>query len=99
MKAINNFSIHTIPIHKVAAIATSDHSYEMDRTMLVENYPDYGDYTVVHGSHCSCYGFDDTKWDATTYTKDELKLLVVGWMANSYGSEAIIAPLISRYIG
>ncbi len=98
MKAINNFNIHTVPLHKIVIVATSDRSYEMDRIMLAENHPDYGDYTIVHGSHCSCYGFDDTQWDAQTYTAAELKLLAVGWMESGYGSEAIIAPLILRYI-
>ncbi len=98
MKAINGFNIHTIPMHNIVIVATSDPDYEMDRTLLVENHPTYGEYTIVHGAHCSCYGFDDTQWDAQIYTADELKLLAAGWMESGYGSESIIAPLILRYI-
>ncbi len=36
----------------------------------------YGEYVLVEGSHCSCYDFDDTKWEATVYTREELKKLL-----------------------
>lgn len=98
MENIKNFSITDIPTWKIALVATSDHDYEMDRTMLVEDYPDYGDYTIVSGGHCSCYDFGETKWDATKYTSDELKKVAQTWRDNGYGSEMNIAPLILRYL-
>ncbi|HBF4616133.1 TPA: hypothetical protein KOO48_001928 [Clostridioides difficile] len=27
---------------------------------------------LLEGCHCSCYGFDETEWSATVYTKEEL---------------------------
>ena len=102
MNKIKNFNILTVPVYKMVFMATSDHAYEMSRTILVEDYPEHKDYTVVKGYHCSCYGFDATEWEAVTYTVDELRLLVKGWLISSYDlhdSEGIIAPLILRYIG
>jgi hypothetical protein len=98
MKVIKGFKIEQIPIHKIVFIATSDQAYEMDRTIFVENYPSYSDdYTIVSGGHCSCYGFDDTEWEAVIYSEDELKKVATGWLAGD-GSEKIIAPLILKYL-
>lgn len=99
MRLINDFNLSDVPTWKIVACTTSDQDYEMDRTMLAENYPDYGDYTIIHGGHCSCYDFNDTSWDATVYTEDELRKVAREWRDNSWWSEFTIAPLILRYIG
>ena len=70
----------------------------MDRTILVEDYPDYGEYTIISGGHCSCYGFDEVEWDAIQYSMDEVIKLAEGWLKNGYGSERIIAPLIKGFL-
>lgn len=64
--------------HNILYCVTSEMYYEMERLMLLEDMPDTesGEYVLVEGDHCSCYGFDDTCWDATVYTGDELVRLL-----------------------
>lgn len=98
MNKVKDFRLTDVPHHKIVLAATSEPDYEMNRTFLVEEMPSYGFFLVVQGSHCSCYGFDDTTWDATQYTGDELKKVASGWLEHGWGSEKIIAPLILEYI-
>ena len=98
MEVIKDFKITQIPLWTIAIVTTSEPDYEMDRTMLVEDYPEYGDYVIVSGEHCSCYEFSGTEWDAIQYTRDEVIKLAEGWQSNGYGSERIIAPLILSYL-
>jgi hypothetical protein len=98
METIKEFNIAQVPIWKIVFVATSELDYEMDRAIFVEDYPSYGDYTLISGGHCSCYGFDDTKWDATVYNREELLSVVANWRERGYGSEVIIAPLILGYL-
>lgn len=67
-----------IKLHNVLYCVTSEIYYEMNRLMLLEDMPDTepGEYVLVEGYHCSCYNFDDTQWDATVYTDDELSKLL-----------------------
>jgi len=72
----------------------------MDRVLLVEGYPEAYDWTVIRGWHCSCFGFDSAKWDATVYAEDELRKVAQGWPeGDPWDAESIIAPLILSYIG
>ena len=57
--------------HNIIVAVTSEPGYEMGREILLEF--DYGDYVVLEGSHCSCYDFDDTEWEAIKYTHEELR--------------------------
>lgn len=98
MKKIEGFKVEQVPFHKITIVATSMPDYEMNRVMLVEDYPDYQDFTVVQGGHCSCYGFDETQWEAMTYTKEEVVKLATGWQESRYGAEPIAAPLILAYL-
>lgn len=58
---------------------TSDPDYEMNRVILVDLGVDTktgkDEYLVLEGYHCSCYGFEDTKWEGTVYFEEELKQL------------------------
>ena len=50
----------------------------MKRLLLLEDMPDtkIDEYVLVEGEHCSCYDFDETNWDCTKLTKDELNKLL-----------------------
>lgn len=63
-----------IKIHNIVYAITSKPDYNMDRLLLLENLEDlkFDEYVIVEGGHCSCYDFDDTKWEGTKYTKEEL---------------------------
>ena len=99
MEKIKNFKIDKIPMSKIVFVVTDGDPYNMDRIILAENYPDYGDdYYVITGNHCSCYGFDSVQWEAITYNKEELIKLVDGWR-DSWGAERVIAPLIKNHMG
>ena len=65
--------------HNILYCVTSEIYYEMERLILLEDMPDTesGEYVLVEGDHCSCYDFDDTYWDATVYTGDELVRLLM----------------------
>ncbi len=69
----------SIQLHNILVAVTSYPDYEMDRKILLDyqwysNSPDKEvDYVLIEGSHCSCYGFDETI--ATGYTEEELKKL------------------------
>jgi hypothetical protein len=90
MQVIKDFRLENVPQHKIAFAATSEPDYSMDRVIVAEDWPDYGDVTIINGSHCSCYGFDETSWDATIYTEQEAKAVIDGWLKSGYGSERLI---------
>lgn len=63
-----------IQLHNILYSVTSEQGYEMSRLMILENMPDtnWNEYVLAEGSHCSCYGFDDTEWDCIVVTEEEL---------------------------
>lgn len=67
-----------IKMHNVLFATTSEKDYEMKRLLLLEDMPDteYNEFVLAEGSHCSCYDFDETNWDCTKLTKDELNKLL-----------------------
>ena len=72
-----DLKLSNIKFHNIVLAITSEPGYEMYRYLLIEDLEDscYDEYVVVEGFHCSCYGFDDTKWEAIKYTKNELLTL------------------------
>ena len=67
-----------IKLHNILYSITSPIDYEMERLLLLTDMPNTEDdeYVLVEGSHCSCYDFDDTSWEATVYSKEELGKLL-----------------------
>ena len=98
MKDVGDIKLDKLPLHNIIFVATSDPNYEMNRTIVVENWDDSQEYLVVQGGHCSCYGFDESQWYGTSYTHDELVKVANGWLEGGYGSEARIAHLLLRYL-
>jgi hypothetical protein len=91
MQPIKDFKIADIPHHKILIAVTSEPDYEMSRVLIVEDYPEWSKTTVVNGGHCSCYGFDETSWDATIYENDEMKPLMEGWLTSYDMAEREVA--------
>lgn len=67
-----------IELHNVVFSTTTPEDYEMDRLLLLENMPqtNWDEYVLAEGGHCSCYGFNETQWDATVFTEEELNKLM-----------------------
>ncbi len=65
-------------LHNILFATTSSRDYEMNRLLLLEKMPDtsYDEFVLVEGYHCSCYDFDETSWEATVYTREELTNLL-----------------------
>lgn len=66
-----------IKLHNILFATTSTEDYEMSRLILLERMPDtdYDEYVLIEGWHCSCYGFDDTEWEAIIFNREELDKL------------------------
>ena len=77
---MKNYDLNNVKIgfHNVLFAYTSPIDYEMNRAFLLEDMPCTGweEYVLVEGYHCSCYGFDDTRWEATVYDKNEMDKLM-----------------------
>ena len=75
-----------VQLHNIAIATTSRPDYEMNRWLLLEDLKDlnYNEYVVVEGGHCSCYGFDETVWDAIKYTTEELIKIAEDRISNDY---------------
>ena len=111
MDMIKDYDISKIPFSSIVFAVTSDPEYEMDRAIFVENYPEYSDYMIINGCHCSCYGFEDTTWDAYIFTpndehagwkgrdKEILKLMQT-WIEDSWQkSDKMLAGMVINYMG
>ena len=99
MKEYNKEKVKTVLAQLSAAsvvfAATSEPGYEMSRVLLLE--PNYEVFIVLYGSHCSCYDFDETEWDATEYTRNELKKLVPGWL-NDFGEYKALGLFLQSWL-
>lgn len=64
--------------HQIAFATTSELDYEMSRTIILEDVKDMDGhrYLVLEGYHCSCYDFDESQWEGTLYTTEELITLI-----------------------
>lgn len=96
MKNIPKVDLKDIPLTDIVAVVTDEPDYEMSRIMYVDDWPEYGDHTIVEGGHCSCYGFDDTEWTGVSYTSAELKDVAAGWLTKGDKLEREIAPFVIR---
>ena len=67
-----------IELHNVVFSTTTPENYEMSRLLLLEKMPQtkWDEYVLVEGGHCSCYGFDETQWDATVFSEAEMDKLM-----------------------
>lgn len=69
-----------IQAHNIIYAVTTEEDYEMSRLIILEeNYK----YIVLEGSHCSCYDFDETTWDATEF--EDLKEMKKYLNAENWG--------------
>ena len=71
----NKFKKEGLKPHQIVLTITTKECYEEIRKMLLKDINDLEDneYLLLEGYHCSCYDFDDTRWQGTVYTREELK--------------------------
>jgi hypothetical protein len=77
MRVYNEVNLNNLEVklHNIVLTHTSNLDYEMERIMLLEGIvglKEYDEYLLLEGFHCSCYDFDDSKWEAMVYDKKEL---------------------------
>lgn len=84
-----DFKKENIKFHNIVISVTSPVDYEMSRFVLLEDLADlqWHEYVIVEGYHCSCYGFDDTQWEAIKFTYDEL-IKICEDRINNYHSDS-----------
>jgi len=107
MRLEKDCKIREIPIHNIVFVSTSSVDYEMSRTLFVENWPDFGNYAILDGSHCSCYDFDETTWDATIFddekgwkaNQDDLQKVIRERAKRDWGEGARVAKMVMAYFG
>lgn len=96
-----------IKLHNIVIAITTNPDYEMGRWMLLEPlyndelYKKVNNYVICEGYHCSCYDFDDTKWEYCSYTKEELNKLVEAKLKKQnywYYEEKQFYELIKDYL-
>ena len=99
-----DLKLDKVKFHNIVIATTSEPDYEMNRFLLLEDLEDtsYGEYVVVEGYHCSCYGFDETVWDAIKYTEEELYKIATDRTTNASGyfelNEVAFYNLVLRYL-
>ena len=84
--------------HNILYASTSPLDYSMDRIILLEDLSDieYDEYVLLEGGHCSCFGFDETEWDCTLLTREELIKII---KENPWGLRNNLKKYIESYIG
>ena len=98
MKTISHFNLEQAPVSRIVIVVTTNPDYEMNRIIVYEGWPDYGNVTIGEGFHCSCYGFDETQWEAIEYeTEAEMLKVVSNWAETGYGVERQAVAPILRY--
>lgn len=67
-----------VKFHNIVLAYTGGLYYEESRYLLLERLDDLklDEYVIVEGYHCSCYEFDDTKWEAIKYSRKELLKII-----------------------
>lgn len=100
---MEKYNCKSVQFYNIIIVFTTRPSYEMERWLLLEDMEDlkYGEYVVVEGYHCSCYDFDETKWEAIKYNKEELIKVAEDRVSNDYFDleEKEFYELVLNYFG
>lgn len=91
-----NLKDKKIEAHNILFATTSERDYSMERLLLLEDMPDteYNEFILAEGSHCSCYGFDETEWDCIKITRDELYKIIE---QNDWGLRKRLKEFLKSY--
>lgn len=72
MKKVN-IEEKSLPLQNIILATTSEPDYESYRKIFCTLKDTPCDcYVIIEGGHCSCYGYDETEWEAIEYTAEEL---------------------------
>lgn len=82
-------------LHKILFCITSPIDYEMERIFILEG-DKYDEYIMVEGSHCSCFDFDESIWDATLFESSEELIKVL--KENHWGNRREIYNYMKYYL-
>lgn len=103
MQHINKFDWKGVLPHHIAfAFTAENNDMGMDRIFLLEGFPNYGHFTIVNGGHCSCYNFNEVKWDARVFKLEtehgELKAILQKWFDDGLPIEQNFARTVIKYL-
>ena len=79
MKNLHYRDSKKIDVWRVICASESTPFYDGSKLILIdanERYSSGESFILLDGYHCSCYGFEDTAFDCTAYSKAELRELV-----------------------
>ena len=100
---MEKYNCKSVQFHNIIIAFTTRPDYEMNRWLLLEDMEDlrYDEYVVVDGYHCSCYDFDETKWEAIKYNEEELIKVAKDRTSNDCFSdeEKTFYKLVLNYFG
>ena len=78
----SNRHTDSIDFSHAAILVTTPSNYSETRIALLLELDENRDavYSIVRGEHCSCFGWDDVRWDVTRYyCKQDVLKVMDGW--------------------
>lgn len=87
MKNLQYSNLKKIDVWRVVCASESTPFYDGSKLILIdagERYPSGESFILLDGYHCSCYGWEETAFDCTSYSREELRELANATLKRDY---------------